>query len=73
MLQRGIARVSIVTLSHALKFGHKNLIIVPLEDCAVLINGHRTALKEGDYKVVSAGDDLSLSPVFGSKSTAGPG
>ena len=46
-----------------MKFNHKNLIVVPLEDCAVVINGHRTALKEGDYKEVSAGDDLSLSPV----------
>ena len=63
VLQRGIARVSIVKLSHAVKFGHKNLIVVPLEDCAVLINGHRTALKKGEYKEVNAGDDFSLSPV----------
>jgi hypothetical protein len=63
MLQRGIAKVSIVKLSHAIRFDHKKLVVVPLEDCAVLINGHKTALKEGDYKEVSAGDDLSLSPV----------
>lgn len=63
VLQRGIAKVSIVKLSHAIKFSHKNLIVVPLEDCAVLINGHRTALKEGEYKEFTAGYDLSLRPV----------
>ena len=47
VLQRGIARVSIVKLSHAIKFDHKKLVVIPLEDCAVLINGHRTALKRG--------------------------
>jgi hypothetical protein len=61
-LQRGIARVSVVNLSHAMNFDHKSLIVIPLEDCSVLINGQNVALKKGDYKEFSAGDNLDLRP-----------
>jgi hypothetical protein len=66
-LQRGITRVSVVKLNHAMKLDHNNLIVVPLEDCAVILNGQRVALKTGDYKELTSGDNLTLRPV-GSKS-----
>lgn len=63
VLQRGIARISIVKLHRAVKLGNKNFIVVPLQDCAILINGQRTTLKRGDFREVNAGEDLSLSPL----------
>jgi hypothetical protein len=60
--QRGIARVSVVKLSHAMNLDRKNIIIVPLENCAILINGQQVALKEGDYKEFQVGGSLDLSP-----------
>jgi hypothetical protein len=62
-LQRGITRVSVVKLNHAMKLNHKNLIVVPLEDCAVLFNGQRIAFTAGDYKEFSSSDNLTLRPV----------
>src|SRR5580692_6698451 len=62
-LQRGITRVSVVQLNHAMKLDHKNLIVVPLEDCAVLVNGQKISLKVGDYKEFSSGESLTLRPV----------
>ena len=67
-LQRGITRVSVVQLNHSMKLDHKNLIVIPLEDCAVLVNDQKIALKAGDYKEFSSGESLTLRPV-GSGST----
>ena len=46
-----------------MRLDHKNLIVFPLEDCAVLFNGQRIALKTGDYKEFSSGDNVTLRPI----------
>lgn len=65
--QRGITRVSVVKLNHAMKLDHQTLIVVPLEDCAIVFNGQRMALKSGDHKEFSSGDNPTLGPVGSAK------
>jgi len=60
----GLASASLVRISRAMRFklDHKGLLVIALEDCSVVINGHRDALKAGDYKEFRTGDSVELSP-----------
>ncbi len=47
-----------------LDLAHKSVVIVALENCAVIINGQKDVLKAGDYKEFRAGNDVELRPAF---------
>jgi len=62
--QDSFARVSLIRLSQAMKFkvSHQGLVVVPIEDCSVFMNGRSVAFKRGDYKEFHSGDHVELSP-----------
>lgn len=60
----GLARVSVVKLSRAIRVNldDESLVVVALEDCSIIIDGHPDALKAGSYKEYSRGGSVGLSP-----------